>query len=216
MDINQKIQEAIGTIDFEEIAVSAAKEQIEKAVKAAVNEQFRSYSDFSKGLEKHIAGEIGIDFSAIKLPEYREFLIKEVNNSLASFVSEKGKDDISKYINSMVVGETRDEIEFDKFFDELCEMVSETCDEGEFEKYRIEVIDSEWSWSKGKTLKIFLGDEDRKEIIHAGLSEDDVYYVRADDSYELSRVATWLQALQFRKTKILNLRRDSALIPEYD
>lgn len=224
MDINQVIQESIKEINFEEIARQAAMEKIQESVKKSVEEQFRSYSDFGEKLKNHLKNELSIDFGAIKLPEYREFLVGAVNNSLASFTTGDHAKEISDHINKMVVGESRDEIECSKFWDELTEMINDSCDEDDYEKYIVELCHDQKSYGSDyykltiseKKDSYSYSSRDRSEVIYAAFSDGVIYHMRSNDDWELSNVFTWLKALKFRKTKILDFSDEEMTLPIRD
>jgi len=218
-DLNNVIQEALKEINFEEIAKDTATAEVKKAVKEAVQAQFKSYSGFSKKLEEHLKGELGIDFSAIKLPEYRAFLIGAINNALASFTTTEHAAEAIKYINLLVVGETRDEIEFSIFWDELCEKIKDGCDEDEHEKYFISFNQKDETWSNSRSywnltisVESASSKNSKKEVLYAAFSDGKIYHMRSDE-YELSQIHTWLKAIRYRKTKILNPEVEETVVP---
>lgn len=218
-DLNSVIQEALKEINFEEIAKETAVNKVKEVVREAVNSQLKSYSGFGEQLQEHLKKEMLFDPSAIKLPEYRAFLIGAVNNALASFVTEEHAKEITKFVNSQVVGETRDEIEFSTFWDEVCAKINDECDAEDDEKYTIEFNQKDNSWSTSReywNLKISVKKDgyskDKSEVVYAAFSDGKIYHMRGE-SYELSRVHTWLKALQFRKTKITNPTSEEVSIP---
>lgn len=220
--INVVIQEALSEINFEEIAKEAAISKVKQIVKESVENQLKTYSTFGEKLNEHLKKELQIDFGRIQLPEYRTFLIGAVNNALAAFTTEDHAKEIVKFINEKVVGESRDEIEFGRFWDELCQQISDSCDEEDTEKYCVEMKkeDSLYSHSRNYwSLSISLNGETsarKKEIIRAALSDGVIYNVNNYESYELSGVSTWFKALHFRKTKITNISADDTVVPYRD
>lgn len=223
--INIVIQEALKEINFEEIAKEAAIGKVKEAVREAVKSQFSHYSGFSKSLDDHIKKELGIDFSTIKLPSYRDFVVDSINTTLASFTTKDQAKEISDYINTKVVGETRNEIEFHTFWDELCEAIKSECDEQDSDKYNVVFGESKSSYSSREyhDLTISLkkddysyGPKDKSEIIYAAFSSGVIFHMRDNDGMELTKIYTWLKALKFRKTKVLNPGSEECNIPSRD
>lgn len=225
MNINEVVQNEIKNINFEEIARKAASEQVQEAVKKCVDDMFSYHSDFKQNLKEHLKKELSIDFSVIKLPEYRDFLLGSINNALASFTTTKHAKEVSDYVNTVVIGESRDEIEFSKFWDELCEMITDACDESDDEKYHVQFGQDGKSYSSRNyySLTISIGKESysynkssKSEVIYAAFSDGEIYHMRPNDDYELSRVFTWLKTLKFRKTTIKNLDCEEVSLPYRD
>lgn len=223
MDFNILIKEKISEINFEEIAIKAATDSIQKSVEKAIKEQFSSYSDFTKQLEKHLASELKIDFATIKLPEYREFLIGKISESLSKFTTEDQAKAIREYIAEKVVGEGRETIPFNTFWDELVEMIEECideesgmhyeliseCDSLGFQKIKL-VFDSErnYSYSKGE----------KRECLYIGLHKDHIYHVRKSESVfdNFPQIETWLKALKYQRTIITNIEDNQHSFERYD
>lgn len=224
-NINEVIQKSLSEIDFEEIVRQAAVEKVKETVKYTVEQQFKSYSNFSKQLEDHVSKELSFDFSRIKLPAYRDFVITQVNNALVSFTGEEHAREIIKHINKNVVGEHRDEIEFSVFWDELCEKIEESCDDEDNEKFHIELVNKDSSYSSRAYFQLTISQKkesyssrskDQSEIMYFAFSDGAIYHSRQQNEFELSHIYTWLKALQFRKTKILNIANNECSIPDRD
>ncbi len=227
MDINSVIQESVKSINFEQIVKEAATEKIQAAVKSAVAEQFRSYSDFSKGLEEQIKKELAVDFTKIQLPEYRDFLISSVNNSLALLTNEEQAQEIVKYINTKVIGENRDKIEFSDFWDELTEMVNEGIDEENRDgRFNIQCTKDENSYSSDYfKIRITENEESsfssrkkENEVIYAAFLNGKIYHMRDNGGIleNFSTVTTWFKALKFRQTTINEMSEEEHYFNERD
>ena len=221
--INQVIQEAIQEINFEEIAKEAAISKIKETVREAVLNQLKSYSGFGEKLSEHLKSQLCVDLSQIRLPAYREFLIKAVNGALAAYTTQEHANEITKYINEQVVGESRDEITFSTFWNEVCVKIKDTCAEEDSEKYVVECKRSNHSWSGGRgywDLTVTSGERATQTnrhtstIISVHFSDGVIYSTHVNDSFELSTLSTWFKALQFRKTKITDIAEETASIPE--
>ena len=222
-NINVVIQDALKEINFEEIAKNAAISKVKEAVESQVKDQLKSYSGFGQKLNDHLKEQLTFDLSSIQLPQYREWLMDQISDSLAQFTTAEHAAEIRKFINEKVIGESRDEIDCITFMDELTEMIKESCDEEDDEKYKIEFIQEERSYSSAKywSLKISTKNESsyRKEslneVLYAAFSDGKIYHMRGE-RFELKEIYCWFKAIYFRKTKIIDIESYDLNVPYRD
>ena len=203
--LNTIIKDALLEIDFNTIVKNTLIEQIKKSTIDAIESQFHYRGTAREAIHEKIKKELEVDFSAIKLPAYRDFIVNAVNDALTTFTKEEHAKEIIKHINLQVIGESRDEIEFNIFWDELkCKM--EGCADNN-ETYHILLTEREESYLRGMyyyNLIIFQG-SDKKEILYFAFSDGEIYHSRKHSDFDLAPVYTWLKALQFRGTKIIGM-----------
>lgn len=228
MNLSEKIQKEVAEIDFDELVKEEVKTNVSKMVKRIVSEQLKSYSDLGLKIEKHVSESIAFDPSSIKLPDYRKFVVEEVNKSIASFTTTEQAKEIHKYINERVVGEHRKEIEFDDFIQELNDMIlSSIADSNEWQSLEVIVSRDVSRLSEDFSLSIldpnasrsFSSSEKGKTLFKASFWKDGrIYYIRDEEDVltSMQQVSTWFKALKFKRTKILNIDDYETTVDRYD
>ena len=224
-ELKSLVDKAMSDVDIDGIVTKAVQENVEKAVKSAVESNLRSYSDFGKGLEEAIKKAMTFDFDQIKLPEYQDFVVTAINNALIEYMNKDHAKELMDRIHMDVVGENRDSIKAHVFFETVVEMIKEgsfddpcNCSGEEYElRLERKVEDYRYSTSLA-SWEIKLTEEGKDyPVFVASIFRDDghIYYVRDGDSVsrEFNRINTWFRALRYRKTKITGLEEMSFSFP---
>ena len=179
---------------------------------------------YSTGVTEPYA--VALDFGAQSILPNNMTFVRETSSTIqpvAAYTTQEHANEITKYINEQVVGESRDEITFSTFWNEVCVKIKDTCAEEDSEKYVVECKRSNHSWSGGRgywDLTVTSGERATQTnrhtstIISVHFSDGVIYSTHVNDSFELSTLSTWFKALQFRKTKITDIAEETASIPE--
>lgn len=202
--LNTIIKDALLEIDFNTIVKNTLIEQIKKSTIDAIESQFHYRGTVREAIHEKIKKELEVDFSVIKLPAYRDFIVNAVNDALITFTKEEHAKEIIKHINLQVIGESRDEIEFNIFWGELKCRVESSADNDE--TYYILLTNKENSYLSDKYHSLTISQvPDKKEILYFAFSDGEIYHSRKRSDFDLTPVYTWLKALQFRGTKIIGM-----------
>lgn len=95
--VNTAMQAMIDSGKVEEII----KAKLEKTVESAIDDALRSYSDFGKGLTKHIESSLKVDFSNCNLQEYGQTVLKMVEGLVNKHVQESAQAKLLDQLNKL-------------------------------------------------------------------------------------------------------------------
>ena len=95
--VNTTMQEMINDGRFEAIIES----KLEKTIEEAINEVFRSHSDFGKDLTKHIKDSLKVEMSNVNLQEYGHTVLKMVEGLVNKHVQESAQGKLLKQLNEL-------------------------------------------------------------------------------------------------------------------
>ena len=79
-NLQEMMNEAFDKISNDGLIEKLIKEQIEKTVAGIIEDTFRSYSDFGKGLKEYIKNHFNFSFDKLSLPEYNATIIASIND----------------------------------------------------------------------------------------------------------------------------------------
>lgn len=74
------------------------EEKLKESVASAVNDSFRSYSDFGKALSEKISNSIGTAARDIELPEYNSFIASVVKDRFTEALHDQALNSVTKLI----------------------------------------------------------------------------------------------------------------------
>lgn len=221
MEIKRLMQEVVASIDFADLIFSSSKVAIEKCVKEKVEGQFRSYSDFGKKLEDYLTEHLLFDVQKIKAPEFQLFIAQEINKQLALLASDETAEQLRKKINLDVLGEHRSTIAFDTFIREFKESIQEELEEDELEAFALELTQDDRDWgSTYYSLRVIRDtggySKQKEDVLTVGFTKEGRVYYSNNKSYYVSRTATWVKALEYRRTTITGIKSYSHSFHPYD
>ena len=116
MDIKNLVIEEIKKMDLETLVKLEIQKSVKETIQSTIHNQFRSYSDFSGELEKHLREELKVNFKEIKLAEYRSIILGEIQNAVDSVLINSTKDLINEKIQSLLTG-VKDEYELSEIIE---------------------------------------------------------------------------------------------------
>lgn len=91
-------------MDLETLVKLEIQKSVKETIQSTIHNQFRSYSDFSGELEKHLREELKVNFKEIKLAEYRSIILGEIQNAVDSVLISSTKDLINEKVQSLLTG----------------------------------------------------------------------------------------------------------------
>lgn len=100
--IHDKTSEIIASGAIEKKIEEAILSGLNKSVEAAVTDVFRSYSDFTKKLEKLISDNIGLNLEEAEIPKYNDMVIKLVRKYLNENLEEIASKGISERMEKIL------------------------------------------------------------------------------------------------------------------
>lgn len=102
IDLNKMVNEALVNMEKENFVEIVVKNRLEKTITDIVDDVFKGWSDFGKGLKKHIEENMNVDFENLKLEGYNTLVLAAIKEQIDKTITVQGIDKIKASTDEML------------------------------------------------------------------------------------------------------------------
>lgn len=156
------------------------EDKVEQAIESAINDQFRSYGNISKQIEKLLNDKLQIDERNIDIPTYNEVLGMAVKQKVDEFFETKAASRMMETMDKLFAP-LPEEMALVEFVNKICShwKTDEPWDADDLDDYAtVELSDCEYGgynlkmWKQKTSSYLYSSSRDRAEDIHLYLSKE--------------------------------------------
>ncbi|OUR99271.1 hypothetical protein A9Q81_11905 [Gammaproteobacteria bacterium 42_54_T18] len=103
LDINKVVQDTIANMDHEGKIQELIEAKVTSTIESIMEDSFKEYSSFGKGLKTYIDDKLNIDFDGIGLEGYHDHIIKMISTIMSKQLHGESEAKLKKTLESMLV-----------------------------------------------------------------------------------------------------------------
>lgn len=178
MNLQEVVQSQLEKSINEGFFEKTVKKQVESLIEGVTSDFFRTYSDFGKGLQKHIQSQLQVSFENVELTTYNMMICEMIRKELEGSIGETALPQIQSYIKGTLGLLEKQEWKLSEILEKFVKDELDSDFEGEF---TLHIETSSYGYTH-----IYLGKEEdeRKTDCEFELDIDNkgtVYYFRIKD-----------------------------------